>query len=295
MEYKEKINEKYVNKFLDYLKLEKNYSDKTIDSYRFDLLEFDNFISKNFLLLNEDDILNYLNNIRKKKKTSVSRYISSLKSFYKYLNTKKIISENPMIYISYPKKDKKLPNYIKYNELYELIRLSLNGKNKYRDNLIVELLYATGVRVSELVNIKMSDINTNRNEIIILGKGNKERIVYFGQYAKEALENYISSERKEILKGKESKYLFVNQKGENLSTRTIENCINRIIKGVSIKNKISPHTLRHTFATDMLNSGCDIRVVGELLGHASLSSTQVYTHITNEELRNTYLKCIPRK
>ena len=292
------MNNKLINKFLDYLKVEKNYSDKTIKSYEDDLNSFCVKINKYLLNIEEEDIIRYLGILKeeKLKKTSVSRKISSLKSFYKFINFKEIKKNyNPTTYILYPKRDKKLPNYIEYNELEELIRSSFEGKNSERNNLIVELLYATGVRVSELVNIKMNDIDFNDQSIRVFGKGSKERIVYFGEYALDAMNKYIEGERKETLGLKESEWLFPNKEGKHLTTRTIELIIENLMNNVRIKSHVSPHTLRHTFATHMLNSGCDIRVVQELLGHENLNTTEVYTHITSEELRNTYLKYHSRK
>ena len=287
-----------INDFINYLKVEKNYSDKTIKSYEEDLNSFVLEINKNLLDIKEEDIIEYLKILKnnKYKKTSVSRKISSLKSFYKYINFKKIKEGyNPTTYILYPKKDKKLPNFIEYNELEEMIKSSLEGKNKERNNLIVELLYATGVRVSELVNIKLNDIDFRDQSIRVMGKGSKERIVYFGDYALNALNLYIENERNK-LKNKNLEWLFPSpQKDDHISTRMVELIIDNIMKNVSIKAHVSPHTLRHTFATHMLNSGCDIRVVQELLGHENLITTEVYTHITNEELRNTYNKFHARK
>ena len=291
-------NVRLINNFIEYLRIEKNYSEKTIKSYHDDLNFFDMQNNKYLLDISEEDIINYLKILKnnKYKKTSVSRKISSLKSFYKYINFKKIkVGYNPTTYILYPKKDKKLPNFIEYNELEEMIKSSLEGKNKERNSLIVELLYATGLRVSELVNIKINDIDFKDQSIRVVGKGSKERIVYFGEYALSAMNQYIEGERKLTLKDNNSEWLFPNKKGKHLTTRMIEIIIDKIMTKVSIKSKVSPHTLRHTFATHMLNSGCDIRVVQELLGHENLVTTEVYTHITSEELRNTYLKFHKRR
>ena len=286
-------NIELINKFIEYLKVEKNYSDKTLKSYEDDLNSFAMDIGKDLLSISEEDIIEYLKILKnnKYKKTSVSRKISSLKSFYKFINFKKIKEGyNPTTYILYPKKDRKLPNYMEYNELEELIRSSLEGKNSERNNLIVELLYATGLRVSELVSIKLNDIDFNDQNIRVMGKGSKERIVYFGEYALESMKKYIDGERKEKLKSIDCEWLFPGKDDRHLTIRTVELVIENLMKSVSVKSHVSPHTLRHTFATHMLNSGCDIRVVQELLGHENLTTTEVYTHITNEELRNTYLK-----
>lgn len=284
---------KYIEDFLKYLEVEKNYSIKTIESYNNDLTEFSDYLNKNLINILEEDIMKYLNllNSKKDKRSTISRKISTLKSFYKFLKKKHYIDINPTEYILYPKKEKKLPNYIEYNELESLLNSSLETKNNIRDNLIIELLYATGIRVSELVNIKINDIDFNSNSIKVFGKGSKERIVYFGDYASNAITKYINSD---IYKNSNCIWLFPSNKNTHLTTRTIELIIDKIMNSISIKSKVSPHTLRHTFATHMLGSGCDIKVVQELLGHENLTTTEVYTHITNEELRNTYLRCHPR-
>ncbi len=293
---KEKEYNSLIEEFVSFLEVDKNYSCDTSKSYSFDLYEFYMYLhKKNLLETKEEDIIGYLSflNDNKRKRTSISRKISTLKSFYKYLLNKKKITINPTDYISYPKREKKLPNYIEYNELESILKESLKGKNEKRNNLIIELLYASGIRVSELVNIKLSDINYDNKSIRVIGKGNKERIVYFGEYAELSLKEYIENDR-EVLDESDADWLFPSTKGKHLTTRTIELAINDIMKNVEIKCKVSPHTLRHTFATHMLNSGCDIRVVQELLGHESLNTTEVYTHISNEELRSTYLKAHPR-
>ena len=162
-----------------------------------------------------------------------------------------------------------------------------------RNRLILELLLATGMRVSEISNLKLNDINFEEGEIKVLGKGNKERIVYFGAYSKDALNNYINKSRNVLLNNKQSDYLFINHNGGKLTDRGIRLIIDNIVKKACIKSKVSPHTFRHTFASLMLNEGCDIKSVQELLGHASLSTTGIYTHLTNEEVRREYLKAHP--
>jgi len=162
--------------------------------------------------------------------------------------------------------------------------------NNLRDRLIIEMLYATGVRVSELVNIKINDIDFNNKRIIVCGKGNKERIVYYGDYAEEVLYEYLDSREH----NKEN-YLFVNNRNDKLTERGVRYIIERIMSDLSIKTHVTPHVLRHTFATNMLNNGCDIKVVQELLGHSSLKTTEVYTHVTNERLKEVYYKCFPRR
>ncbi|NLC47908.1 MAG: tyrosine-type recombinase/integrase, partial [Tenericutes bacterium] len=192
--------------------------------------------------------------------------------------------------IAYPKTEKKLPKFIYYNELLEIINEA--GKTKYniRDKLIIEMLYATGVRISELVNIKINDIDFNNRRIIVLGKGNKERIVYYGEYADDILKIYL-----ETLPSNNNGYVFLNSKGEKITDRGVRYIIDNIMKRLSIKTNVSPHVLRHTFATDMLNNGCDIKVVQELLGHTSLRATEIYTHVTNESIKKVYYEYFPRR
>ena len=293
MEKDDFIKLSYMNNFYEYL-LTKNYSENTVLSYINDLYYFYLFVKKDLDLVKEEDIRDYLEylNLKKDKSTSVSRKISTFKSFYKFLYLNEYIDkkEYPLSKISYPKTEKKLPKFIYYNDLLEMINESSKGKEGLRDRLIIEMLYATGVRVSELVNIKINDIDFNNRRIIVCGKGNKERIVYYGEYAMKVLNDY--------LRGRENinnQYLFLNNRGEKLTDRGVRYIIDNIMKNLSVKTHVTPHVLRHTFATDMLNNGCDIKVVQELLGHSSLKTTEVYTHVTNDRLKEVYYRCFPRR
>lgn len=283
----------YINDFINYV-IKKNYSVLTLNSYLDDLYYFNVFIKKDLLLVNENDIRNYLNNLSKLKKNSstISRHISTYKTFYKFLYKNNYIEKKdyPLNKITYPKKEKKLPKFLYYNELLEIINESEKDKDGIRDRLIIEMLYATGVRISELINIKLSDIDFNARKIIVLGKGNKERMVYYGEYAEDVLNEYL---KKHIRK--DNNYLFLNSKGNPLSDRGIRYIIDNIMKKLSIKTHVTPHVLRHTFATDMLNNGCDIKIVQELLGHSSLRSTEIYTHVTNDRIKKVYYDCFPRR
>lgn len=290
------LNSEYISEFLHYLKDIKNYSDLTIDSYSKDLEEFNYFINKDLLTINKNDIKIYLKYLFDKSNSSktVSRKISTLKSFYKYYKAKGKISINPVSNIKYPKLDKNLPKFIPYNELENLIAVSTEGTFGERNNLIIELMYATGVRVSELVNITLEDIDFQNKQINICGKGSYERVVYYGLLADKAINKYINNLRKELLKGKENKYLILNKDGEKITTRGIAKIIDNLINKVSIKTKVSPHTLRHTFATHLLDNGCDLRSVQELLGHKNINTTEIYTHVTSERLKDVYFKSHPR-
>lgn len=288
---------KYIEEYLTYLKVEKNYSNKTITSYRKDIDEYINYINKNNLdLLNikYNDIHPFLKSLSDKLNTNstISRKISALRGLYKYLIREEKIKNNPFSLVSLPKKDKKLPRFFYYNELEMLLEVpDITTPLGQRDRLILEMLYATGVRVSELVNIELNDIN-NR-EIRILGKGDKERIVIFGSYAEEILNMYLKDGYKK-LNIKNSNKLFLNNRGGVLTTRGVKYILDSIINKTSIEKSISPHMLRHTFATHLLNEGCDIMSVSELLGHASLSATAIYTHVTTDRLKEVYFHAHPR-
>ena len=286
-----KIN--VINDFISYIS-KKNYSVNTYTSYINDLYYFYIFIKKDLTKVTFEDIKDYLEhlNLKKEKTSSIRRKISSLKSFYKFLYKNNYMNKKdyPLTKISYPKMEKKLPKFIYYNDLLEIINESSKDKDGVRDRLIIEMLYATGVRVSELINIKINDIDFNNRRVIVLGKGNKERIVYYGEYAEEVLKEYMKTHER-----KNHNYLFVNSKGVKLTDRGVRYIIDNIMSKLSVKTHVTPHVLRHTFATDMLNNGCDIKVVQELLGHSSLKATEIYTHVTNEHLKKVYYECFPRR
>ncbi len=288
---------KYIDDFLDNLKIVKNYSDLTIISYKKDLLEFLSYLKESDIIkVTKNDIKSYLSYLfnNSSKSSTISRKISTLKSFYKYLKEEKLIEVNPASSIKYPKKEKNLPKFIQYNELEEIIEKSKSGEYGLRNNLIIELMYSTGVRVSELVNIKLSDIDYENKQIKILGKGSYERYVFYGDYTEELLKDYINSLRRKLLDGKTNEYLLLNKNGDKITVRGISKIIDNIIYSTSVKLKVSPHTLRHTFATHLLDNGCDLRSVQELLGHKNINSTEVYTHVTSERLKEVYFKTHPR-
>ena len=193
-----------------------------------------------------------------------------------------------------PKRDKRLPKFLEYNELEEIFKVpDLNTPLGKRDSLILEMLYATGMRVGELVNIKVSDINHSNKTIKILGKGNKERLAYYNKITEKRLNDYLENGRPKLIK-KSTDYLFLNNSGDKLTTRGVELILDKTIKKTSLSKHLTPHMLRHSFATHLLNEGCDLLSVQELLGHASLSATNIYTHVTNDRIKDVYLKTHPR-
>ena len=293
MKYEEFVNIDIIREFSDYI-LKKNYSNNTYIAYLNDLYYFYLFVKKDLTLVTEDDIRKYLEylNEKKEKITSIRRKISSFKTFYKFLYLNNYIDKKdyPLVKIAYPKLEKRLPKFIYYNDLLDIIDEATRDSDGVRDRLIIEMLYATGVRVSELVNIKYDDIDFNNRRIRVLGKGNKERIVYYGEYAEDVLKEYIATHDRN-----RENYLFTNSKGDKITDRGIRYIIDKIMSKLAVKVHVTPHVLRHTFATDMLNNGCDIKVVQELLGHSSLKTTEVYTHVTNEKLKEVYYNCFPRR
>ena len=293
MDKEEFIKIDIINEFTNYI-LKKNYSTNTYTSYISDLYYFYIYIKKDLIKVNEDDIREYLEFLNKKKEkpTSVRRKISSFKTFYKFLYLNNYIDKKdyPLVKIAYPKLEKRLPKFIYYNDLLDIIEESTKDSDGVRDRLIIEMLYATGVRISELINIKYDDIDYNNRRIRVCGKGNKERIVYYGEYAEEVLKEYIATHEKN-----RENYLFTNSKGDKITDRGVRYIIDKIMERLSVKVHVTPHVLRHTFATDMLNNGCDIKIVQELLGHSSLRTTEVYTHVTNERLKEVYYNCFPRR
>lgn len=287
---------KELEDYLKYLEYQKNYSKHTIESYQQDIIEYLEYIGENsikLLKINYDEIRSYLKYLSDKNdvNSTISRKISALRGFYKFLQNNNKLENNPFSLINLPKKEKKLPRFFYYNELEELFNTpKLNTPLGQRDRLILEMLYATGVRVSELVNIKISDISDRT--IKILGKGNKERIVRFGEYCEEILKMYLNDGHYKL--NSSSEYLFLNNSGGKLTDRGVRYLLDKIISKTTLEKKISPHMIRHSFATHLLNEGCDILTVQELLGHESLTATSIYTHVTNDRLKDVYFKTHPR-
>ena len=279
----------FIYKFLDYLKFEKGFSDYTVKSYETDLKEFYDFAGDDEA--NIETVRNYLRKLYEDKYSSrsISRKVSSLKSYFKYLEGEGIIKDNFMRLISNPKIEKTLPNYLNYDDLEKLLNFP-DRSNKYglRDALILEMLYSSGVRVSELANMRLSDIDFGERKILILGKGNKERYVYYGSKCADLLDKYLKIDHKG------SPYLLIGKRSEKLNEREIRSIVTDTAKKAGISVHVTPHTLRHTYATHMLNDGADLKSVGDLLGHESLSTTQIYTHVSNERLRRVYLSAHPR-
>ena len=289
-----------LDSYLEYLKYQKAYSEYTIENYSNDILEYLKFIQKealDFLKVEYSDIrffLMYLKDERKDSNTSINRKLSSLRGFYKYLANEKLVDSNVFSLVNGPKKMKKLPRYFEYNELEELFQVpDTRTAIGQRDLLILEMLYATGVRVGELVKIKVVDIDRGSKRILITGKGNKERLVSYGEYCEDALNHYLQ-DGYFSLNSKNSDYLFLNHNGDGITERGIRYILDQLIQKTSINKSISPHMIRHSFATHLLNNGCDLLTVQKLLGHESIKATQIYTHVTTDRLKEVYFQSFPR-
>ena len=300
MDIKEEKRIIELSNYIDYLKYQKNYSDYTIESYSNDIIEYLNYLSRealSFKKIEYSDIrfyLMYLKDERGDDNTSINRKLSSLRGFYKYLANEGIVKSNVFSLVSGPKKSKKLPRYFEYNELEELFNVpDKRTPLGQRDLLLLEMLYATGVRVGELVSIKVSDIDLGRKNILILGKGNKERYVTYGEYCEDILKLYLKDGRIS-LNSEKSDYLFLNNRGGVLTERGVRYILDQLIQKTSIHKSISPHMIRHSFATHLLNEGCDLLTVQKLLGHESIKATQIYTHVTTDRLKEVYYHSFPR-
>ena len=284
-----------IKEYLDYLEFERKYSLYTVDNYDKDITDFKGFLIikkiNDFSKVDYQIARDYMVDLYSKKynNKTICRHISSLRNFYKFLIANKYALNNPFSLITNPKIEKKLPNFIYYNDLEKILEVpDQNNEIGLRDELIVEILYATGIRVSELVNIKIKDIDFKEKSIRIFGKGKKERIVLFGDKALELINKYLETREHT------NEYLILNNRGFKITERGIRIILDKNVKKSGVKTHITPHTMRHTFATHMLNEGANLVTVQELLGHENLATTQVYTHVSNERLRAVYLNSHPR-
>jgi len=308
-----KTYNEYVIEFLEYLKVTRNYSLHTVSSYEIDLLQFGEYIYKSEVKSKEDfknrktDFdkidLNFLKSFiaelsdprsREKKysKKSISRKISVLKSFYKFLCKKKYALKNYASSLIFPKIEKRLPSFLSEKEMGRLLGEKYISEVKIIDKAIIELFYSTGIRLSELINLKLSNVNFNKRTVKVFGKGSKERIVPFGGKAENAIKNYMAI--RDICNISKSDVLFLSNAGKKLYPVQVNRIVKKNLSLVTDLKKKSPHVLRHTFATHLLDKGADIRAVKDMLGHESLSTTQVYTHLTPEKLKKVYKQAHPR-
>ncbi len=286
------MNENLEN-YRNYLKYERAYSDNTVGAYMNDLNKYEEFLKKDILESDTEDLEKYLKYIKNLESTTVAHKITSIKSYFNYNIKRGIVSVNPADKVSRPKLTKHLPEYLTEEEVGKLLDVEVKSPYDYRNKTILELLYSSGIRISELVNIKTPNYDSEECLIRIMGKGSKERIVPLGDYAVNIMNDYMNNYRPLINK-KHTDYVFINNRGDKISRQFIFKVIKKEALKKGIKKGISPHTLRHTFATHLLKNGADLRIIQELLGHENISTTQIYTHVTNNKLKSDYETYFPK-
>ncbi len=293
--------EELVEKFLNYLSVERGLAQNTLLSYGSDLRKYIAFLRKSHILTlgktTKHEIMTYLLELKDKglAPTTVARSLVSLKVFYRFLTQEGYLASDPTMNLDSPKVWSKLPETLSLREIEALLeKPDLEDPLGLRDRAALELLYATGVRVSELINLKITDVNLEVGYLRCLGKGKKERIIPLGSYAQEALKNYLDKGRERLVRKKDTKELFVNRFGNSLSRQGFWKMLKKYAKRVDFKKRITPHILRHSFATHLLERGADLRSIQEMLGHSDISTTQVYTHVDRERLKEIHRKYHPR-
>lgn len=298
-----KEQKQYVEDFSTYLSFERNYSEHTIKAYKSDIISFLLWIDSDCLNVDLNKLREYMHFIQRfeYKKTTVLRKIASLRGFYKYLYRERLINNNPASSLIAPKKNKSLPKFLTDDEMEQILdNVQITTPAGFRNKAILELLWATGMRVSELSGLNFGDLELENNEIRVFGKGAKERIVLVSSRAKKFLLQYINTARPLIpgvngikIDTEENSPVFINNTGYRLQTRTIRNTINEVVERIQLPKHVTPHMFRHSFATRLIEHGADLRVVQELLGHASISNTQIYTHISTQHLKDVYNSAHP--
>lgn len=294
------LNEKTQNLSEDfklYLEIERNLSPHTVTAYEKDLEGFLSWLgAKPPEDINHKDLREYLATFQAKdySKTTIARKIASIRTFYRYLYRERLVEANPADHIKGPKKNHPLPKFFSDKEMENILNaIEPKTPSGYRNRAAIETLYATGMRVSELCNLIFDNLNLEQNEITVFGKGGKERIVLISNRAKNFLENYIANVRHKFDK-QGNKFVFLNAEGYRLQQQSIDDILRTAAKKLKLQKPISAHVLRHSFATRLLENGADLRVVQELLGHASISNTQIYTHVSTQRLKTAYMKAHPR-
>ena len=293
----------YIEGFKTYLSVEKNFSEHTIKAYCSDIISYLLWLDgKSCIEVDFNKLREYLHFIQRfeYKKTTIARKTASIRTFYKYLFRERYIDSNPAVSLSAPKRPKSLPKFLTTEEVEQILNnIKIDTPAGFRNRVILELLWATGMRVSELSNLNFGDLNLEENEIKVFGKGAKERIVLISDRAKDYLNQYIRNARNLIAKGydmgepDENSPLFINSTGYRLQNKTIRDAINAVVAKIELPKKVTPHVFRHSFATRLIENGADLRVVQELLGHAGISNTQIYTHISMKHMQEVYNSAHP--
>ncbi|KZE66312.1 recombinase XerD [Fictibacillus phosphorivorans] len=292
----------HVQDFLQYIIVERALSKNTIDSYKRDLTQYVRYLEKVESLetiheIDRNHIMGYLLFLKEngKASTTLARNIASIRSFHQFLLREKVSTQDPSVHIETPKTERKLPKVLSTEEVEALLDTpASNDPFSKRDKAVLELLYATGIRVSELVHLNLGDVHLDMGFIRCIGKGNKERIIPLGKMAQAAIEQYLHNGRSIMLKGKKTEALFLNHHGNRLSRQGFWKILKLLARKAHIEKELTPHTLRHSFATHLLENGADLRAVQEMLGHADISTTQIYTHVTKTRLKDVYSAFHPR-
>ena len=284
---KDELKDDDIIEYMKYLVMERKLSDNTTYSYYNDLLKTSVYFKKDLKSLNTADIKKYISSLNESDR-SIAHLVAALRSFYKFLIINKKIKSSPMNLINPPKLSKKIPKVLNIDEVDKLLNIKLENEFDYRNKAMLELMYACGLRVSEIVSLKLTDVDLVNSILKVFGKGSKERIIPIGEYANAALSIYINHYRDLLLKNKTSDYLFINNQGKEMSRVGFFKMLKKLALKEGIKRDFSPHTLRHSFATHLLDSGADLRSIQELLGHSSISTTQIYTHVSKENIRKDY-------
>lgn len=287
------MNDEYINNFLLYLEMDLNYSKNTINTYLNALNHLNDGIKKDILKLTSKDIENFISGLELES-SSISNYLSAYKTFYNYYIKIGQISINPIDKVDTPKLSKHLPTYLTVEEVDKLLDIEIKDAFSARNKSILELLYATGLRISELVNLEFKNIDLNDCIVRIMGKGSKERIVPINDLAIKYLKIYVKDYRHKLVKTEQNNYVYLNNHGKKMTRQGVFKMIKKRTLETGIKKDVSPHTLRHSIATHMLENGADLRIIQEFLGHESIGTTQIYTHLTNQKLKNDYMEYFPR-
>ena len=284
-----------IEDYINYLKIERQLSINTIDSYKRDLEDFYKYTSKSYKFITKDDVINYLGYLNNKiNPRSINRHIVSIKNYFKFLEKNNSIKINPCDDITGLKTTKKLPKVLSEDDINKLLDIKLNNAFSYRNKAMLELMYSSGLRVSELLSLEVNNIDFNMNLVRVFGKGSKERIVPIDDIATKYLSEYINVYRNTLLKNKESDILFLNSRGDKLTRQGFFKILKTIAREKGIKKELSPHTLRHSFATHLLNHGADLRSIQTMLGHENIETTQIYTHVSDNYIKENYDEAHPR-
>lgn len=287
------MNDDYINDFLLYLEMDLNYSKNTIDTYSNALNHLNNNVNKNILTLSSNDIEKFISGLNLES-SSVANYLSAFKTFYNYYIKIGKININPIDKVDSPKLSKHLPTFLTVDEVDKLLDIEIKDAFSARNKSLLELLYATGLRISELISLEFKNIDLNDCIVRIMGKGSKERIVPINDLAIKYLKIYVKDYRSKLVKTEQNNFVYLNNHGKKMTRQGVFKMIKKRTLETGIKKDVSPHTLRHSIATHMLENGADLRIIQEFLGHESIGTTQIYTHLTNQKLKSDYMEYFPR-